>query len=85
MPIKTRIDMLATGIKTPVGIKVAGGVRASKDAIRYLVVVNETAGDAWLTPDRFRFGASTLLNDLLMQRRKLATGHYSGPDYFTLD
>lgn len=68
-----------------IGVKVAGGIRSAKDAIRYLVVANETAGDAWLTPDRFRFGASTLLNDLLMQRRKLATGHYSGPDYFTLD
>lgn len=68
-----------------IGVKVAGGIRTAKDAIRYLVLVNETAGDAWLTPDRFRFGASTLLNDLLMQRRKLVTGHYSGPDYFTLD
>ena len=69
----------------PVGVKAAGGIRSAKDAIRYLVVVNETVGDDWLTPDRFRFGASTLLNDLLMQRRKLATGHYSGPDYVTLD
>jgi deoxyribose-phosphate aldolase len=68
-----------------VGVKVAGGIRNAKDAIRYLVLVNETVGDAWLTPDKFRFGASTLLNDLLMQRRKLATGHYAGPDYFTLD
>jgi deoxyribose-phosphate aldolase len=49
------------------------------------VMVGETAGDEWLDPDRFRFGASTLLNDLLMQRTRLATGHYSGPDYFTLD
>jgi deoxyribose-phosphate aldolase len=73
----------ATG--RPVGVKPAGGIRTSKDAIRYLVLVNETAGDAWLHPDRFRFGASTLLNDLLMQRTKLRTGHYSGPDYFTLD
>jgi len=68
-----------------VGVKAAGGIRSAKDAIRYLVVVNETVGDPWLTPERFRFGASTLLNDLLMQRRKLATGSYSGPDYFTLD
>ena len=68
-----------------IGVKVAGGIRTAKDAIRYLVVANETVGDAWLTPDLFRFGASTLLNDLLMQRRKLATGYYSGPDYFTLD
>jgi deoxyribose-phosphate aldolase len=68
-----------------VGVKPAGGIRTSKDAIRYLVTVNETAGDGWLDPDWFRFGASTLLNDLLMQRTKLRTGHYSGPDYFTLD
>jgi deoxyribose-phosphate aldolase len=68
-----------------VGVKAAGGIRSSKDAIRYLVMVNETAGEEWLHPDRFRFGASSLLNDLLMQRQKLATGRYAGPDYFTLD
>jgi deoxyribose-phosphate aldolase len=68
-----------------VGVKPAGGIRTSKDAIRYLVLVNETAGADWLSPDWFRFGASTLLNDLLMQRTKMRTGHYSGPDYFTLD
>ncbi|MGH3682577.1 MAG: deoxyribose-phosphate aldolase, partial [Natronosporangium sp.] len=68
-----------------VGVKAAGGIRTSKDAIRYLVLVAETAGDDWLDPARFRIGASTLLNDLLMQRTRLATGHYSGPDYFTLD
>lgn len=68
-----------------VGVKPAGGIRTSKDAIRYLVMVNEVAGPDWLDPDWFRFGASTLLNDLLMQRTKLATGRYSGPDYFTLD
>jgi deoxyribose-phosphate aldolase len=68
-----------------VGVKPAGGIRTSKDAIKYLVMVNEVAGDDWLDPDWFRFGASTLLNDLLMQRTKLKTGHYSGPDYFTLD
>jgi deoxyribose-phosphate aldolase len=68
-----------------VGVKPAGGIRTSKDALRYLVMVNETAGDDWLDPDWFRFGASTLLNDLLMQRTKLKTGVYSGPDYFTLD
>jgi len=73
----------ATGRR--VGVKVAGGVRTAKDAIRYLVLVNETAGEDWLDPDWFRFGASSLLNDLLMQRTKLVTGHYSGPDYFTLD
>ena len=57
-----------------VGVKVAGGIRTAKDAIRYLVLVNETAGPAWLTPDLFRIGASSLLNDLLMQRRKQLTG-----------
>jgi deoxyribose-phosphate aldolase len=68
-----------------VGVKVAGGIRTAKDAIRYLVLAHETAGPAWLTPARFRIGASTLLNDLLMQRSKQLTGHYAGPDYFTLD
>jgi hypothetical protein len=52
---------------------------------KYLVLINETAGADWLDPDWFRFGASSLLNDLLMQRTKLTTGHYAGPDYFTLD
>ncbi|MCK2214839.1 deoxyribose-phosphate aldolase [Actinomadura sp. ATCC 31491] len=68
-----------------VGVKPAGGIRTTKDAVKYLVLVNETAGDDWLTPDWFRLGASSLLNDLLMQRQKLATGRYAGPDYFTLD
>jgi deoxyribose-phosphate aldolase len=68
-----------------VGVKPAGGIRTSKDAIKYLVMVNETAGEDWLHPDWFRFGASTLLNDLLLQRMKLATGRYAGPDYVTLD
>jgi deoxyribose-phosphate aldolase len=68
-----------------VGVKVAGGIRTAKDAIRYLVLVNEVAGPAWLTPQYFRIGASTLLNDLLMQRTKQRTGRYSGPDYFTID
>jgi deoxyribose-phosphate aldolase len=68
-----------------VGVKPAGGIRNSKDAIRYLVVVNEIAGEDWLHPDWFRFGASSLLNDLLLQRQKMITGHYSGPDYVTLD
>ena len=68
-----------------VGVKPAGGIRTSKDAIKYLVMVNEVAGPDWLDPDWFRFGASTLLNDLLMQRTKMQTGRYSGPDYFTLD
>jgi len=68
-----------------VGVKAAGGIRTAKDAIKYLVLVNETAGEDWLTPEYFRLGASSLLNDLLMQRRKLATGRYGGADYFTLD
>jgi deoxyribose-phosphate aldolase len=68
-----------------VGVKPAGGIRSSKDALRYLVTVSETAGPDWLDPAWFRFGASTLLNDLLLQRQKLATGHYSGPDYVTVD
>jgi deoxyribose-phosphate aldolase len=68
-----------------IGVKAAGGIRGAKDAIKYLVLVNETVGDDWLSPQWFRFGASTLLNDLLMQRSKLATGRYSGPDYVTLD
>lgn len=73
----------ATGVQ--IGVKPAGGIRTAKDAIKYLVMVNEVAGDDWLDPDWFRFGASTLLNDLLMQRTKMTTGRYSGPDYFTLD
>ncbi|TDC67434.1 deoxyribose-phosphate aldolase [Actinomadura sp. GC306] len=68
-----------------VGVKPAGGIRTTKDAIKYLVLVNETAGPDWLTPEWFRLGASSVLNDLLMQRRKLTTGVYSGPDYFTVD
>jgi deoxyribose-phosphate aldolase len=68
-----------------VGVKPAGGIRTAKGAVKYLVMVNEVAGPDWLDPDWFRFGASTLLNDLLMQRTKMATGRYSGPDYFTLD
>ena len=68
-----------------IGVKAAGGIRTSKEAIAYLVLVSETAGEAWLTPDLFRFGASTLLNDLLLQRQRMTTGHYSGPDYVTID
>ncbi|CAL9508955.1 Deoxyribose-phosphate aldolase [Streptomyces sp. enrichment culture] len=73
----------ATG--TRIGVKPAGGIRTTKDAIKYLVMVNEVLGDDWLHPDWFRFGASSLLNDLLMQRQKLTTGRYSGPDYVTVD
>jgi deoxyribose-phosphate aldolase len=68
-----------------VGVKVAGGVRKSKQAIQYLVVLHETLGPAWLTPALFRIGASTLLNDVLMQLEKERTGRYAGPDYFTVD
>jgi deoxyribose-phosphate aldolase len=68
-----------------IGVKPAGGISTSKDAIRYLVMVNEVAGDDWLNPAWFRFGASRLLNDLLMQRSKMMTGRYSGADYVTID
>ncbi len=67
------------------GVKPAGGIRTTKDAVKYLVAVNEVAGPEWLKPELFRFGASTLLNDLLMQRRTQLDGHYSGPDYVTVD
>ena len=68
-----------------IGVKAAGGIRTAKDAVKYLVVVHEVAGPEWLTPDLFRFGASSLLNDILMQRHKQITGRYDGPDYVTLD
>jgi deoxyribose-phosphate aldolase len=67
-----------------VGLKVAGGIRSAKEAIRYLVVVNETLGLEWLVPERFRIGASSLVNDLLMQRDRQLTGVYSDPDRYTL-
>ncbi|MBZ0202124.1 MAG: deoxyribose-phosphate aldolase [Ignavibacteria bacterium] len=68
-----------------VGMKPAGGIRTTKDAIAYLCLVKETLGDTWLTPNLFRLGASTLLNDLLMQYRKEKTGLYQSADYFTND
>jgi deoxyribose-phosphate aldolase len=68
-----------------VGMKPAGGIRAAKQAIQYLVVLHETLGLQWMTPDLFRFGASSLLNDVLMQIRKQKTGSYQSSDYFTLD
>ena len=68
-----------------VGFKPAGGIRASKQAIQHLVLVHETVGREWLTPDRYRFGASSLLNDVLMQIRWLKTGRYQSLDYFTID
>jgi deoxyribose-phosphate aldolase len=67
-----------------VGVKPAGGIRTTKDAIRYLVLVNETAGPDWLEPDRFRIGASSLLNDLLLQRRRIEIGAYASADHLTL-
>lgn len=67
------------------GVKSAGGIRNTKDAVRYLVAVHEVAGSEWLTPELYRFGASSLLNDLLMQRRTQLDGHYSGPDYVAVD
>jgi deoxyribose-phosphate aldolase len=73
----------ATGVQ--VGMKPAGGIRTSKDAIKYLLVLNETLGENWMSPDWFRFGASSLLNDVLMQIRFQETGRYSSPDYFTKD
>ncbi|WP_420710631.1 deoxyribose-phosphate aldolase [Agrococcus sp. SL85] len=68
-----------------IGVKPAGGISTAKDAITYLVTVAETCGEAWLDPHLFRFGASSLLNDVLLQRQKLTTGRYSGPDYVTID
>ena len=68
-----------------VGMKPAGGIRTAKEAVQYLVVLYETLGPRWMTPDRFRFGASSLLNDVLMQIEKERTGRYSDPDDFTLD
>jgi deoxyribose-phosphate aldolase len=68
-----------------IGMKPAGGVRTAKQSIQYLVLVNETLGPAWLTPEWFRIGASSLLNDCLMQLAKERTGRYQSPDYFTID
>ncbi|TVQ95266.1 MAG: deoxyribose-phosphate aldolase [Deltaproteobacteria bacterium] len=77
-----RDHYLRTGEK--IGMKPAGGIRTAKQALHYLVMVKETLGDAWLTPDLFRFGASSLLNDVLMQLEKLRTGHYQSARYFSL-
>jgi deoxyribose-phosphate aldolase len=77
-------DFAAAGGRR-IGVKPAGGIRTEKDAVRYLVLVNETAGEPWLDPALFRLGASSLLNDLLMQRARMETGRYSGPDYMTVD
>jgi deoxyribose-phosphate aldolase len=73
----------ATGKR--IGMKPAGGIRTAKQALHYLCMVKETLGDEWLTPDMFRFGASVLLNDVLMQLEKERTGNYQGQDYFSKD
>jgi deoxyribose-phosphate aldolase len=66
-----------------IGVKPAGGIRTAKDAVRHLVLVHETAGPDWLDPDRFRLGASSLLNDVLLQRRRMRVGAYAGPNHLT--
>jgi deoxyribose-phosphate aldolase len=71
-----------TGMR--IGMKPAGGIRTAKQALAYLVMLKETLGDNWLTPDLFRFGASTLVNDVLMQIVKTVDGSYQGADYFSL-
>ena len=71
--------------KIRIGVKPAGGIRNTKDAIKQLVLVNEIAGPEWLTPQLFRIGASALLNDLLLQRMKMRDGFYQSPSYVTLD
>jgi deoxyribose-phosphate aldolase len=68
-----------------VGMKPAGGIRTAKESVQYLVVLYETLGPRWMSPDFFRFGASSLLNDVLMQIEKERTGRYQGPDHFSLD
>jgi deoxyribose-phosphate aldolase len=78
-----RDHFYATGRR--IGMKPAGGVRTAKQALHYLVLVKETLGDAWLTPDLFRFGASALLNDVLMQLEKERTGNYQASDDFSKD
>ena len=71
-----------TGVK--IGMKPAGGIRTAKQALHYLVMLKETLGDDWLTPELFRFGASSLINDVLMQIVKLSDGRYQGCDYYSL-
>jgi deoxyribose-phosphate aldolase len=78
-----RDHWLATGVK--IGMKPAGGIRTSKQALHYLVIVKETLGSDWLTPDLFRFGASSLVNDCLMQLKKEATGRYRSEEEFSKD
>src|SRR5205085_2452458 len=71
-----------TGVR--IGMKPAGGIRNSKQALAHLVMLKETLGDDWLTPDLFRIGASTLLNDVLMQIARVCEGRYQAADYFSL-
>jgi deoxyribose-phosphate aldolase len=68
-----------------VGMKPAGGIRVAKQSVQYVVQLHETLGPDWMTPDLYRLGASSLLNDILMQLRKEKTGVYQSPDYFTID
>ncbi|MGH7943175.1 MAG: deoxyribose-phosphate aldolase [Limisphaerales bacterium] len=77
-----RDHFFATGVR--MGMKPAGGIRTARQALAYLVMVKETLGDDWLTPELFRFGASTLLNDVLMQIARTVDGNYQGPDYFSM-
>ncbi len=77
-----RDHFYATGRR--IGMKPAGGIRTAKESLAYLVMLAETLGDDWMTPDLFRFGASTLANDVIMQIAKLADGRYQGADYFSL-
>ena len=72
----------ATGRR--IGMKPAGGIRTAKESLAYLVMLSETLGDDWMTPDLFRFGASTLANDVLMQIARLTDGAYQSGDYFSL-
>ena len=74
---------IKTGKK--VGMKPAGGISTAKQAIQYLVMIKETLGDDWLSPNLFRFGASSLANDILMQIMKQSTGQYQSKDYFSID
>jgi len=68
-----------------IGMKPAGGIGTAKQAIQYLVMIKETLGEDWLSPDLFRFGASSLANDVLMQIIKQSTGNYQSKDYFSID
>ena len=74
---------IKTGKK--IGMKPAGGIGTAKQAIQYLVMIKETLGDDWLSPNLFRFGASSLANDILMQIMKQSTGQYQSKDYFSID